>query len=767
MANDNTLGVPTEGLGQKITFAFDGGSAIPSMSLGSTGDIQAGVKGGGAANPGATQNRGVKMEENPTFDFIFGLADKVIKVNAARKKQAAFVTGMQRAAAGEAVADIAAEQPWYSRLFGDSDTVEGARQYASHTIAQTSVAEMEEAMPKLRQMDAAEAQKYFTDSVQSKMTGDAATDASVMSAMARALPGVMKRQAKEHYGWQQENATKQETAAFRAGAVNLQAMAKALGPDFRTHDDFKVATNNFVASMIPAQGRDVDNYKLSMTNNLRLWAQEGNFHALNAVRDSGFMQILDADQVASVDKAVEAGENKLRTKYSFDWNDKLTTLAMAADEPPIGSKPRDLANEVDTLNREYSLATGSRQGLITPEMRTAYISRSGRNIRAELDRQASIAAHNAEKLAEKGDKAAAEAAMDQQIQLAFASGTLGTLSTNKDYGRTRVDSVVYPLWQKMSPDDQVKALALNGGQENYEIEPIKRGLVGSITNVLNSGNETFGLEAQKAYAQYVKLREANPHVAAAYYGEHATRLEGLYNDIKAGMAPEGAFRARFSGPAARADFSKDQMKQALKVVGENQNWFMRQFTGTQKMGPGQQRRITNEIAEDVKQWYGANGDFEKATQLALKAAKRNGLEVMGGFAWRNDKNQKPLEDFLMKQHPNIEASAVGSDKINEEFYHAVNDKLYGDSGILTDTASDVAIFRMADKAGVPQFRLQAVTADGEVKDAMLSGTDVFINMLKRKEKARTSTFGVQDRNLRFGPENRFQPKEGAKSIYDY
>lgn len=763
MAGENTLGAPTEGLGQRVTFAFDSGSSVPQLSLGNKGDIQAGVQGGGTVNAGGTQNVGVKLEKNETFDFIVGLADTAVKANLKRNQQKAFVQGMQRAAAGEAVADIAAQQPWYSRIFGDSDTVEGARQYASHTIAQTTVAQMEEDMPRLREMSPAEATEYFTQSVNSKLTGDAATDASVMTAMARALPGVMKRQTKEHYGWQQENATKQETAAFRAGAINLQAQAQALGPGFRDSEDFKVATNNFLASVVPAMGRDPDSYQKSMADNLRVWAQEGNFHALNALKDSGFYDVLNPDQRLMVEKATEVGEQKLRTKYSFDWNDQLTTIKMAADNPPVGGKPRDIASEVDLLNEQYRLKTGSKQGLIDPAMRTALISQSARQIQSEIEKQANKVAAQAEKDRTNGDKASAEARIDANIIESAASGNLGILSTNPGYGKTRVDSVVYPNWLQLNEADRIKVL-VNNDRSDYVIEPVQRALTGSVSALLKS--ETFDTQAQGVFAQYSRLRDANPHTAAAYYGEHAKRLEGLYNDIKAGHTPEGAFRARFSGPAARVDFSKEQMTQALKVVGDNQNWFMRQFTGTQVMQPGQQRRILNEISEDTKQWYGSNGDFEKAVQLSLKASKRNGLEIMGVFAWKNDKNQQPLEAFLMKQHPTLEAHAMGSDKINEEFHAAVNDKLYGKSGILTETASDVGVFRMADKAGVPQFRIQAVNQDGSIIDTTLSGTDIFINAKRRRDEKKASTFGIQDRNLKFGPENKFVPKEGAKSIYD-
>jgi hypothetical protein len=764
MANDNTLGAPTEGLGQTVTFAFGTPGGVPQLSLADPGNIRTGVT-GGPVNVGGTTPTGVSgAKEDRTMEFISAIADPIVKAQMEKKKAEAFVVGMQRAAAGEAVADIAAEQPWYAKLYGDSDVVEGARVYASQTIAQTAAAEMEDQMPMLRELNPQQAQKFFIDSVNSKLTGHAATDASVMQSMSRVLPGVMRRQTKEHYGFLQENATKQETAAFRSGAKNLQAKAQALGDDYRTSDEFKTDTQMFLESVMPAQGRDLDSYKKSMTGNLRTWAQEGSFHALNAVKDSGFFEVLDPDQVVAVEKAWEQGEANLRNKYSFDWNDKLTSIRMASDNPVVGSTPRDIAKEVDGLNNQYSLKTGSRQGLITPEMRTALISGSARQIQSEIEKQANRSAAAAAKLDTEGKKAEAEAMKTNEIMNAFSNGNLAILNTNPGYGKTEIDSRVFNPWKSMTPANQVKALVANDTQGGtYIIEPVQRVFEASVNAVLNS--ETFTPQAQETFARYKMLREANPHTAAAYYGEHAKRLEGLYNDIQMGMAPEGAFRARFTGPAARADFTKDQMAQSLKVIGENQNWFMRLFTGTQKMGPGQQRRIANEISEETKQWYGQNGDMKLATELALKAAKRNGLEVMGGFAWKNDKNQQSLESFLMKAHPTIESAALGTDKINEEFYHTVNDKLYGKSGVLTDTASDVGIFRMADKAGVPQFRVQAVSSDGTITDTTVSGTDVFINSMKRKQEAATKTLGIQDSSLRAGPENKFAPKDDAPSIY--
>ena len=57
---------------------------------------------------------------------------------------------------------------------------------------------------------------------------DTATDLAIMQSMTRALPGLMRRQAKEHYGYKQEQATAAEDASFKSGADLIQKQGEAL-----------------------------------------------------------------------------------------------------------------------------------------------------------------------------------------------------------------------------------------------------------------------------------------------------------------------------------------------------------------------------------------------------------------------------------------------------------------------------------------------------------------------------------------------------------
>ena len=120
MANDNTLGAPTEGLGQTVTFGFKNQGAQQSQGV-QRGRVRAGVQ--GSAATGISLAQGSKIEANPAVDMLMrvgaGLIDNKIK----EARTNAYVSGMQRAMNGEAVEDIAAKQPAWSRVFGDSDAV--------------------------------------------------------------------------------------------------------------------------------------------------------------------------------------------------------------------------------------------------------------------------------------------------------------------------------------------------------------------------------------------------------------------------------------------------------------------------------------------------------------------------------------------------------------------------------------------------------------------------------------------------------------------
>lgn len=770
MPQDNTLGAPTEGLGQRVTFAFNTPQGVPHLDAGGAVGVRGGVQGGGTKGPGATRATGVQAPPNPTMDIIMRVAEPLIKQNLQKQRATAYVNGMQRAMQGEAVADIAESQPWYSNIFGDSDVVEGARAYTSHAKAQTALASMEDAMPELRKMSPTEAQSYFSKAVEGQMTGDAPTDMTLMRSLTTAMPAVMRRQAKEHYGYLQETAAGAEAQAFQAGAVRLQAAAKGMIPKpgessgVVTPEDYSQVVESFVQSIVPAPGRDAKNYKESMTQNLAGWAQNGNFHALNALKDRGFFDVLDADQRIKVDKAIEAGESKLRSRYSFEWNDDLAKIQAQARMPmthggtgPNGEQTStDIGGIVDQLNSRYRTETGSRAGIIGPEQRASMVSGSAIEIEQWRQKQATAADAEAKRLRDAGVKASDANSKREIIRQRAMDGSLGTLSTNKAYGKEDINEVAEPIYRAMTPDDQVKFL-VNNIKENYVIDPIKMVRTGQIKAALSGENVD---DFMPAFKEYAKLREANAMTADAYYGDMSTRLDGFYNDLKNGVSPTGAFRSRFLGPVARAKLSADEMKKAVAVINDDYNSFLPEWMGGQKLRSNTSRRVAGDLADLIEQFQASTGDVKAATARALAVKKQQGMEIVGGYVWQNSKGQTSLTDYLVHTVGPKQENPVPVDRINQHVGLAVDELLYGEgdtAGIGADPDDDIVVNRLPDGPGnKPMFDVRAVGKDGRMRVGVLNADDIYTLSSKRAQRKATSALTL---GTPIGPDPR------APSIY--
>lgn len=743
-AKENTLGAPTEGLGQTVTFAFNPNVGVPQMSSSGLPGVQAGVQGGGVANVQMAQ--GVQGgPPDATVATLMKFGDKILNRKLEEAKAEAFVTGMQRAMTGEAVADIANEQPWYTKIFGDSDVVEGARAYSSQAAVQNQIAAMEDKMPELRKMDPAQANKFFIESVNQSLTGDKPTDLSIMQAMTRALPSVMRRQAKEHYGYRQEQAAVREGEAFRAGVKRLQGMGSGMASGYVTPEEQALEYQSFRRSLVPAAGRDFDGYKKSLRDLMIEAAHNGNFHALNAMRepegDVSLMDVLDADQRTAVEKAIEAGEVKLRTKYSFEWNDALAQIKAQAEKPMTDQTTADIASQIDALNSRYNKTTGANTGLITPSERAAMLSGSAVTIAREKDRIADLAHTASEKSRAAGDKAAAEEIKRSMVRQRAAEGSLGTLSANSEYSKEFINESVMPVYRNMTDEAKVKFL-VNNMRESYVIDPVRMEREGSVTAALSSGG--FTPEVQAVFQQYVQLREANPVAADKYYGQHAAALEGMYQAVQAGHPIDGAFAKNFLQPRGRAKLSTPEMKESVARITQEQNSFLPEWMGGQKLRPDAAREVANFYADQIQEWAQVTGSTSEATSRVLQQAKLNGREFVGGYTWQNQKNQRPLSEYLTLRAGPDKQSPIPTDRINDAFKYAVEEVLYGADGthgILPDEASEVAIIRMNDgKDGEPKFHIRAIV-DAKPYEGFLTGNDIF-KLAGKRAKRQADSVGI-------------------------
>jgi hypothetical protein len=165
--------------------------------------------GGDGRAQNTTRNQPIQhVGENDVLKTLVRFGEAILKPKLEAARTEAFVSGMQRVASGEAFKEIVDEQPWYSKVFGDTPTIEGARAYTGFAMSQEIATAIEADMPALRQLSPDSFKQVMNERISSINTGDADTNMTVTQSLVKEMPGLMKRHTKEHIGWQQDNLAK-------------------------------------------------------------------------------------------------------------------------------------------------------------------------------------------------------------------------------------------------------------------------------------------------------------------------------------------------------------------------------------------------------------------------------------------------------------------------------------------------------------------------------------------------------------------------------
>ena len=286
----NTVGAPTEGLGQTVTFQFNP-QQVPQLQLPNQAQgVNVGIRGGDVR--GSTGLTPVKIEPNPVVDSLFRVAGDVLKGYEEKAKQDRYVKGMQEAASGRSIEEVAQERPWFSRVFGDGDAVEGARAYTQQARAAQVSMDIEADLPNIAHLGQPEAQAYFADKVRNSLTGDPAADAYIMQGYTRLLPTAMKAQTKLHMAYVQTQAAQAFTASMDKTGKLLANRADMVAGGFVLPEDMQREAQGLIALSIAPNGMDEKVWQATMTSKLTTWGAEGNLHATQAFIDAGVLDHL-------------------------------------------------------------------------------------------------------------------------------------------------------------------------------------------------------------------------------------------------------------------------------------------------------------------------------------------------------------------------------------------------------------------------------------------------------------------------------------------
>lgn len=763
-ANDNIMGAPTEGLGQNVTFAFATGGGPPQLQVGGPSQVNADLRGGGPKN--TTTVSGIQpLEQDTTLSLLMKLGGDVLEGQVKKAQTANYVKGMTAVMQGKAIEDVVADMPWYERAFGSADMVEGARAYNAQARSQEVALGLEDRMGELRMMSPTDATKVFTDAVQGSLTGDEATDTALLMEHAKAMPGVIRRHLKEHYLYQQEQADQAQSEAIFSSGSALQSIASA-----RTTNAEELATAQaqFVQNILPPLGQPDDNFFKRITRIGIALATEGKLHPINALKQQAFFDVLPAEYKAQLNRAVEAGESRLKQNYSQDYADEVFEVSVKSKYPDPGWTPKMTGDLMRKKNSEFNKMTGSDRGYFSTGEIVAAERGTLDAIMAERIKQARLLAKAAEATNKADEKALAAEQEQNFIKESIQNGTHGQLVQTKGYSREDIDAVAMPIYETLAtPQQRAQWLYHGYRQDNATFKRIASRLDGSVTTAMGVAEKDPNA-ITAAYEQWKELQTLNPNMAASYYPENHAFMLAFDRSLSVDRAPPFiAFKAAMDKKSWQP-VDKATMKAATQAVADrfNSGVIGRTFGGY-KLTDSSMRTVTQSVARLAEELAPVTTTPAEAAETATQRAVDNGdIEVVGRHAWANT-DPKAKDNRLMTWLRTSKGDHVALDEDNavDMFDRAVEAAFVkpGSSGALADDIEDQQqtwLWRLPDRNGVPQIFARRLV-NGVPVDALVTGDDVIKHALKAKKQPTNWAFGPKPAPGTFMAD----PPKGQPSIY--
>lgn len=377
-ALDNSGGVvlqqPTQSAsGPSITLQGGGGSVNP----GTTGVAPGGEFQQAAANSAKALNALNKLTQGALQPYI-----------AAEQKRLYF-EGMSQVVQGKSLQQIESEQPWYTKIFGPSATVQGAQAMTAMTAITQAQNEFMENMPSLRTQDPDSVRKYLVDqATRIGNTGDPIVDGLVQSKLAEQWPTMLDTHIKQHIAWQQEDmGNKFVNNSVAAGKLLQSTLHEASGyavtPEQAAQTrDQEVA--KFNDSLLKPYGMTDEAYGKYMASAARANLSNGNFEAYAALKQNGDVwNAIPMDARVQLENEEELWTQKALKKAPAlsDISGDQTKLSLSLVQGTFPGDEKALNQAIDGINASWRARSGASTDVIDNHGRDLMLKQfyTGRN----------------------------------------------------------------------------------------------------------------------------------------------------------------------------------------------------------------------------------------------------------------------------------------------------------------------------------------------------------------------------------------------------
>jgi hypothetical protein len=205
------------------------------------------------------------------------------QIAAAQKRQ--YFDGMSQVVQGKSLLQIEKEQPWYTKLFGPSATVQGAQAMTLTSKLDDAQADWIAQMPQLRQLPPDAARKYLVDqATQIANTGDPTMDAMVQAKLAEQWGPMLDLHMKQHITYvQEQNVNAFGNSLVSAGSAYQQKLGNT---GFYTPEQIQLEKARATDAFKPIPGMTDDAWSKATTQALQANLMQGNFGIYEAFKET-------------------------------------------------------------------------------------------------------------------------------------------------------------------------------------------------------------------------------------------------------------------------------------------------------------------------------------------------------------------------------------------------------------------------------------------------------------------------------------------------
>lgn len=721
-----------------------------------------------------------------TAAALFGFAETMLKPVAQEVAARKFLEGQQRAASGEALTEIVNTQPWYSKIFGPSSAVEGARQYSLDAQAAKFDAAVQNAMPTLRTTSPDELPGIIQKMSKEFQTGDPTTDAQLGLRLTKVLPNLIQAHTREYYKAQQEQAYNQRFDAAQQNATALQITSQnAMASD----DDKQLRQANFLQGLVRTRDADPKSHEQFVATTLSSLAEAGQFHAVNIALTSGVLQEVSPEKRLQVERAV----NQFKKQHAADARDSYAkdfaqVYDRARNDPEYSAE--NVMQDYDALNAKYAALSGNDQPLVSGTTR-ATTAQSALAAYWQRIRQGEVLqAKIAEDLASQGKVAEAQEVMDDAIGTAFKTNGYAGAKASPEFKDKDVDRLFLRQWNVTDAEGNVdwKARAAllrhHGAFAGDGVgATVPTAVKAELARMINSQGPSLNNNFIRAYGIFRDLTAnradlAGQAAARAVFGSqeftvldtfrretqgkdmtnpgvlaaaHAIARDPLYNPTERFTEKEvpqvdAYLQRELWGKSAKAGES---------LSGQQRGTWWKFGSTPDKIAPSAQALFKSAMAGRYRMMVN-NGVSQEAALAKSSQDALNDVEMLGGYGWSRQGREVDMLTSIKRAYPDKYVDkGMLSDAVNSLIadVHKRNSP-----GELADVQ---IIMAPDDKDGKQNLIVTARNDDGTYMMPVYVNSDMLYQQILTREKAKVN----ESKGAAFGPDITFKPAKGAPGIY--